>query len=329
MDMNRRRLAGGLAAMVVLLHPLAPSLAQPQNYPAKPVRIIIPGAAGAPPDILARALSPSLSQALGQPFVVDNRIGANGIIGMEAVVKAVPDGYTLCITQGAPVSLNPYFYRKLSYEPLRDLAPVVNVGVIAASILVSSSVSVRSMRELIDQARARPQSLLWATWGPGSFSDLYRAWAESAFGVSVRDVPYKTPIQAFNAVVAGEAHVMLNASGSLPPFIESGKIRALATIGPARYPTLPDVPSFSELGYDLDFRGWVGVFAPAGTPGEVVSRLNAEINRIIGDPKFIERFLVPASIEHRGGTPEQFASFLKSDRETAGRLVKLTKVQPE
>ena len=308
---------------------LASWCADAQTYPAKPVRIIIPGAAGAPPDILARAVSQPLSQALGQPFIVDNRVGANGIIGMEAVIRSAPDGYTLCITQGAPVSLNPYFYRKLPYEPLRDLAPIVNMGVIAASILVSSSVSAKSMRELIDQAKAKPESLLWATWGPGSFSDLYRVWAENAFGVSFREVPYKTPIQAFNAVIAGEAHVMLNASGSLPPFIQAGKIRALATIGPTRYRTLPDVPSFGELGYDVDFRGWVGVFAPAGTSRDIILKLNGEINRIIGDQKFIEKFLVPASVEHRGGTPEQFAAFLKADRETAGRLVKLTKVVPE
>lgn len=318
-----------LALAALLQGALAAPWVHSQSYPSKPVRIVIPGAAGAPPDILARAVSPSLSQALGQAFVVDNRVGANGIIGMETVIKSAPDGYTLCITQGAPVSLNPYFYSKLSYEPLRDLAPIVNMGVIAASILVSASVPVKSMRELIDHMKAKPESLIWATWGPGSFSDMYRAWAENAFGVTFREVPYKTPIQAFNAVMAGEGHVMLNASGQLPPFINAGKIRAIATLGANRYRTLPDVPSFAELGYDVDFRGWVGVFAPAGTPRDIVLKLNEEINKVIADPKFIERFFVPASVEHRGGTPEAFAAFLKVDRETAGKLVKLTKVKPQ
>lgn len=321
-------------ARLIVIVALVPALlavpwASAQTYPARAVRIIIPGGSGAPPDIIARALSQPLTQTFGQPFVVENRVGANGIIGMEAVVKSAPDGYTLCITQGAPVSLNPYFYSKLPYEPLRDLAPIVNVGVIAASIVVSASVPANSMRELIEAIRSKPESLLWATWGAGSFSDLYRAWAQNAFGVSFRDIPYKTPTQAFNAVVAGEANVMLNASGLLPPLIKAGRIKALATIGPGRYQTLPEVPSFAELGYDVDFRGWVGVFAPAGTPQEIVSKLNAEINRLIADPIFGERFLLPASVERRGGTPEEFAAFLKADRETAGKLTRLAKVKPQ
>ena len=324
------KIGARLFAIVVFFPMLCVSpSAGAQTYPARPVRIIIPGGAGAPPDIIARALSQPLTQTLGQPFVVENRVGANGIIGMETVVKSAADGYTLCITQGAPVSLNPYFYSKLSYEPLRDLAPIVNVGVIAASIVVSASVQANSMRELIEQIKAKPESLLWATWGAGSFSDLYRAWAQNAFGVSFRDIPYKTPTQAFNAVVAGEANVMLNASGLLPPLIKAGKIKALATIGPSRYVTLPDVPSFAELGYDVDFRGWVGVFAPAGTPREIVLKLNGEINRIIADPGFGERFLVPASVERSGGTPEEFAAFLKADRETAGKLTRLANVIPQ
>lgn len=300
-----------------------------QNYPSKPVRVIIPGAPGAPPDILARAMAQSMSQALGQSWVVDNRVGANGIIGMEAVVKAAPDGYTLCVTQGAPVSLNPFFYTKLSYEPLRDLAPVANMGVIAASILVSATVQPNSMREMIDQVRAKPESLIWATWGPGSFSDLYRAWAENAFGVKFQEVPYKTPIAAFQAVMSGEGHVMLNASGQLPNFVKAGKIKVLGTLGPNRYRTLPDVPSFAELGYDVDFRGWVGAFAPAGTPRDIVQRLNAEINKVLADTEFGEKFLVPASVEFKATTPDEFGRFLKVDRELAGRLTRLAKVKPE
>ncbi|OGA05065.1 MAG: hypothetical protein A3I00_07895 [Betaproteobacteria bacterium RIFCSPLOWO2_02_FULL_64_12] len=318
-----------ITLLAVSIGTLAAPLTNAQTYPARPVRIVIPGGSGAPPDIIARALSQPLTQTFGQPFVVENRVGANGIIGMEAVVKSAPDGYTLCITQGAPVSLNPYFYSKLPYEPLRDLAPIVNVGVIAASIVVSASVPANSMRELIEAIRSKPESLLWATWGAGSFSDLYRAWAQNAFGVSFRDIPYKTPTQAFNAVVAGEANVMLNASGLLPPLVKAGRIKVLATIGPGRYQTLPEVPSFAELGYDVDFRGWVGVFAPAGTPQEIVSKLNAEINRLIADPTFGERFLLPASVERRGGTPGEFAAFLKADRETAGKLTRLANVKPQ
>jgi tripartite-type tricarboxylate transporter receptor subunit TctC len=308
---------------------LAASFALAQTYPAKPVHLIIPNGTGAPPDILARALAPPLSQALGQPVVVDNRVGANGIVAVEAVVRAPADCYTLCVTQGAPISLNPFFYAKLPYEPLRDLAPIANIGVIAATIIASTSAPVKSMRELVEWAKQKPSTVVWGTWGSGSFSDLYRAWAESTFGVSYLELPYKTSTHAFNAVMSGEAHVMLNASGPLPRFIEAGKIRGLATIGPTRYRALPEVVSFFELGYDVDFRGWVGVLGPAATPRDIATKLNGEINRIIADEKFAERFLTPASIEARVGTPEEFAAFLKADRETAGRLMKLTKVKPQ
>ena len=313
-----------VAAFLLLAHG-----AIAQSYPTKLVRIIIPGATGAPPDILSRAMGPSMAQALGQPWVVENRVGANGIIGMEAVIRAAPDGYTLSITQGAPVSLNPYFYSKLPYEPLRDLAPIANMGVIAASILVSAATPISTMRELIDMARAKPETLLWSTWGPGSFSDLYRAWTESAFNVKFQELPYKASSAAFLAVVSGEAHVMLNASGALTSLAKAGKIKVLATIGPSRYRTLPDVPSFAELGYDMDFRGWVGAFAPAGTSRDIIQRLNMEINRVLADSAFGEKFLVPGSVEFKPGTPEEFGRFLKVDRELAGRLTKLAKVKPE
>ena len=261
---------------------LAASLATAQTYPAKPVRILIPGAAGAPPDILSRAMGPAMSQALGQPWVVENRVGANGIIGMEAVVRSNPDGYTLSITQGAPLSLNPYFYSKLPYEPLKDLAPIANMGVIAASILVSAATPVNSMRELIDMAKAKPETLLWSTWGPGSFSDLYRAWTESYFNVKFQELPYKASSAAFQSVISGEGHVMLNASGALP-----------------------------------------------GTSRDIIVRLNTEINKVLSDTAFGEKFLVPGSVEFKPGTPEEFGRFLKVDRELAGRLTKLAKVKPE
>ena len=300
-----------------------------QSYPSKPVHIVIPNAAGAPPDILSRAMAQPMSQALGQPWVIENRVGANGIIGMEAVVRAAPDGYTLSVTQGAPISLNPYFYSKLPYEPLRDLVPIANMGVIAASIMVSASVPVNSMRELIDLARAKPESLVWSTWGPGSFSDLYRAWAESTFNVKFLELPYKASSAAMQSIIAGEGHVMLNASGALTSLAKAGKIKVLATIGPNRYRNLPDAPSFAELGYDVDFRGWVGAFAPVGISRDIVVRLNAEINKVLSDTAFGEKFLVPGSIEFKAATPEEFGKFLKADREVAGRLTKLAKVKPE
>ena len=304
------------------------ALAQAQVYPAKLVRILVPSAAGAPPDTMARAMAPLLQQALGQPFVVENRVGANGIVGMEAFFRSAPDGYTLLVVNGAPITLNPFFYTKLSYDP-RELQPIINIGVIAASIVEHASVPANSFKELIEMARQKPDTVIWANWGSGSFPDLYRAWAQNTFGVVFRDVPYKTPDQAMTALVAGEVQVLLNTPGLFAPQVKAGKLKPLATIGPRRSPHLPDTPSFSELGLDLDFRGWVGSFAPPGTPRDIVQKMNAEMGRLVADPAFTGKFLTPASVEAVGGTPEDFAAFLKKDRETAARLTKLADVKPQ
>jgi tripartite-type tricarboxylate transporter receptor subunit TctC len=316
-----------LLLALALLAPASTTVAQ--SYPSKPVRFILPSAAGTPTDIMARAMAPSLLQALGQPFVVDNRTGANGIIGMEAFVRSAPDGYTLLVTQAAPVTLNPYFYAKLSYDPVRDIDPVINVGTIAASITAHASVSASSMKDLVELARRSPDTVLWATWGPGSFSDLYRVWTEATFGVKFREVPYKTPDQAFNAVLAGESQVLLSASNLFAPPVKAGKMHALATIGLRRSPHLPDTLSFAEQGLDLDYRGWVGVFAPAGTPRDVVMKVNAAIAKLVQDKAFVDKYLTPGSVEPVGGSPEDFAAFLRKDRETTAQLVKLARVKPQ
>ena len=327
--MSRARAPQLLARVLGLAFAGLAATALAQAWPAKPIRVVVPGAVGTPGDLAARAFGPALAASLGQPLVVENRPGANGIIGVEAVVRAAPDGYTLLSTQGATISLNPWFYAKLPYEPLRDLAPVVNVGLIAAGLYGSAQVPAASLKDLMDAARGKPGDLVWATWGSGSFSDLYRAWAESQFGVTFREVSYKSPDQAAIAVMTGEAQVMLNTPAVMAPQVRAGKLRGLATIGQRRAPQLPDVPSFSELGLDLDFRGFVGVFAPAGTPREIVSRLNADMARQIADPEVARLLLERVSIEPRGGTPEEFAAFLKKDRETAGRLSKLANVKPQ
>ncbi len=321
MNFPTRMIAG--VALALALHPAAA-----QTYPSKPVKILVPSAAGAPPDFMARAMAPLLYQALGQPFVVENRVGANGIVGMEQFMRSAPDGYTILVANGAPVTLNPFFKIKLPYEP-RELVPIIDIGVIAASIAENASVPASSFKQLIDLARQKPDTIIWANWGSGSFSDLYRAWAQNTFGVVFREVPYKTPDQAMTALVSGEVQVLLNTPGLFAPHVKAGKLKPLATIGPKRSVHLPETPSFAELGFDLDFRGWVGSFAPPGTPKEIVQRLNAEMGRLVADSAFVARYFTPASVEPVGGTPEEFAAFLKKDRETAARLTRLANVKPD
>ncbi|MBI2960839.1 MAG: tripartite tricarboxylate transporter substrate binding protein [Betaproteobacteria bacterium] len=306
--------------------PSAHSLAQ--GYPSRLVRVIQPLGVGSPGDLVSRAIAQSLSQTLGQPVVVENRVGANGIIGMEGCAKAAPDGYTICVPSFSQVTMNPVIYSKLPYDPLRDLAPVINIGVINSSIVVNASVPVNTLRELFALAKTKPGALNWGSWGVGSFPHLYLAWMQHSTGTSFTHVPYKTIALAVGAVVAGEVQVLLNTPGLVAPQVKAGKVKVLAVIGRKRSPLL-DAPTLEEAGFELPITSWVGVTAPAGTPKDIVQRLNAEIAALLADPKFVERVLAPMSVDPIGGSPEEFAAFLRKDREIAEKVAKLARLKTE
>lgn len=326
------RAFGGLVGIAIAFFLAASAQAQieaAKDYPSRTIHLIIPGTVGSPAGLMGRGIAQSLAQMIGQPVVVDERPGANGILAMEACAKAAPDGYTLCLPNNSSVSINPFVYVKLPYDPLRDFAPVINTGFVNGAILVHPSVPANSMRELIELAKSNPEKLNWATWGVGSFAHLTLAWTQNNTGASFMHVPYKSPGQALQAVLAGEAQVTQNNPGAALPLIKAGKLKALVLAGHKRSTILPGVASFVEEGFDLDFPGWNGVFAPAGTPKAIVQRLNTEIGKLLADPKFIERFLTPLGIEPVSNSPEEFAAFLKVDRETAAKVVKLAKIQPQ
>ena len=314
------------ALLTALLSALA-ALAQP--YPNKPIRMIVNSGPGGPSDLVARGMSQLLPTSLGQTVVVENRSGASGIIGADAVAKSPADGYTLLMTVSSPITLNAYFYTKLPYDPHRDFTPISLISVITAMIAAHPSLPVASMNELIGMARANPEGINFGSWGVGSFSDLYRAWLENRFGVRFRHIPYKEANQATAALLAGEVQVLLNPVGLLAPHVRAGKLKGLATVGERRSPALPDLPSFTEIGYDLNFLGWVGAFGPGGMPRDVTQRLNTEMGKLVTDPDFAAKFLRPQSMDGRGGSIEAFQTFLTADHETAGRLAKLAGVKPE
>ena len=295
------------------------------DYPNRPIKIIQPLGIGTPADIFSRAIAQQLSEKLGQPIIVENKVGANGLIGMDACAKALPDGYTICVPSFSQVSLNPVIYPNISYEPLRDLSPVVLVGLITSSISVNSALPVNSIKELIDLAKAKPDTINWSSWGVGSFSHLHLAWLESATGAKFRHVPYKTIDQALTATLSGETQVFMNTPGLIQAHVKSGKLRAIAVAGPKRSPLL-DVPTLKEQGYNAEFVSWIGVTVPVGTPKEVIQKLNFEMNKSISDPKFVEKVLTPISVEAIGGTPEEFGAFMKTDREVTSKLAKVAKI---
>ncbi|MSQ51416.1 MAG: tripartite tricarboxylate transporter substrate binding protein [Betaproteobacteria bacterium] len=302
---------------------------QAQTYPVKPIRAIVPGGTGGPVDTSARAVAQALSQRMGQSVVVDNRPGANGIIGVEACVKAAPDGYTMCVSQMGAISINPFIYPKLSYNPPRDLSPVTLLGVTTDGIAVNSSVRAASMRELMQLAKAKPGALNWGSWGNTSISYLHLAWLQKQADVSFTSISYKAADQAVVAIGTGEIDVLLSSTGNFVRGNVQEKVRVIAITGAKRSANFPGIPTLVEQGFDLDFPGGVGVFVPAGTPREVVTRLNGEINRLLADAAFVKRFLAPFEIEPSILTPEEFTAFLKRHRDTAELLFKTANIRIE
>jgi tripartite-type tricarboxylate transporter receptor subunit TctC len=329
-DLRRAICDGLLVATWICCSLSAPALGAeaPQTYPSRLIRVIQPLGPGSPGDIVSRAIANSLTRTLGQPIVVENRVGANGIIGMEACARAAPDGYTICVPSFSQISTNPVLYKKLPYDPLVDLDPVILIGAINSSIAVNSSVPVNSLRELAELAKSKPGALNWGSWGIGSFSHLYMAWFETVTGASFTHVPYKTVGQAMTGLISGEIQVLLNTPGAMQPLAKAGKVKVLAIVSRHRSPLI-NAPTLTEAGFDLPLVSWVGVTAPAGTPKYIVQRLNSEISKLLADPMFVEKSLAPLSIDPIGGAPDAFAAFLKTDRAVVERVAKSIKLQQQ
>jgi tripartite-type tricarboxylate transporter receptor subunit TctC len=321
-----------IAAVASVAIVMAFADAAAQAYPNKPIRVIRPHPAGASGDIQARGIAQVLSQQYGQPFVIENRVGGDGIIGAEACAKAAPDGYTLCSTDSAVITANPVVRASLPYDPLRDFAPVINLGFGNSFLLVNPSLPVRSVKELLDLARAKPGTLAWATAGTSSAAHFYAEWMRNSQGIAFLNVPYKTNTQAMQAAVAGEVQVSTYQIGLAMPIVKAGKLRALATAGFERSPYAPDLPSFRESGIDVSISPWWGWFVPAGTSRAIVQRLNADIAKLFEDAAFREKFATALAFEMVGPalrSPDEFAAFLKSDRDTYARIAKLAGVKPQ
>jgi tripartite-type tricarboxylate transporter receptor subunit TctC len=299
-----------------------------QSYPTKPVRMLIPAAAGGVSDIAARAMLPYLSQALGQPVVAENRVGANGNIGTEYCAKAPADGYTACFLQGVLIALNPLAYASVPFNTDRDFAPVAHLNWFESAIVVNAALPVANLRELMDLARAKPGALNWGSIGIGSSSHLYMEWFQAKRGAVFNHVPYKANPELLLAANGGDVQAMLNTPGATLPHAKAGKLRVLGVIH-KRSPLMPDVPTLNEQGFDLDFRNWNALFFQKAVPEDIVRRWNAESNRIVRDAKFEERFLTPASLSASGGTPAELAEIVRSTRATAAELVRIAKLKLE
>ena len=302
-----------------------------QSYPSKPVRFIMPHVAGGPHDTVARGMAQAFSQSFGQPFVVESRPGGDGIVGLSACASAAPDGYSLCLGYGSPFTLNPLLYAKLPYDTMRDFAPIMHLGYLYSAVIAHPSVLSVSLRELIDYSKSRPKTITWGTFGPGSITNLYVEWMNRTLDAGFYSVAYKSAIPAATAVLSGEVQVAVLTVGVAAQQVKAGKIKALAVIGgDKRSGSMPNLPTMRESGVDLTLTNWWGLFGRAGTPPDVLQRLHAETKKLIDDAKFVETFFARQGFEFSdpvGGSPEQFAAFLRADSETNARTLKITGVR--
>ena len=304
--------------------------AQTAPYPSRPIRFIVPLIPGGGNDLLARIIAERMSPVVQQPVVVENRPGAGGNVGTEYVARQPADGHTILITSPTHV-INPSFFAKLPYDPIRDFAAVSLIATIPFVLTVNASVPARNVKELIALARSQPGKLTYGTAGVGTPHHLSTEMLSSATGIKLVQVPYKGAGALVPALVSGEITMTIGALSSLLPHVRSGRVRALAVAAPTRTPVLPDVPTIAEAaglpGYGMV--SWFGVLAPAGTPSQVIARLNTEINRIVQNPQVAKEKLGPVGLEPVGTTPEAFAEVLKTELVKYAKVAKDAGIKPE
>jgi len=307
---------------------VAPGDAGAQQYPTKPLRLIIPFPPGGPRDIQARLIGPKLTEAWGQPVVIDNRAGANGIIGFELAAKAPPDGHTLVIISAGFASAE-LLYGKLPYDPLRDFVAITMLTRGPGILVVHNALPVKSVKELIAYARARPGQLHYGSAGNGAPSHLSVELLAAMTGVQFNHVPYKGMAPALTDVISGQIHMSLPTIPGGLPHAQSGRVRALGVTGAKRSAAAADIPTIAEAGVaGFEASNWYGLAAPAGTSRSIVMRLNQEIARILALPD-VRANLLAMGMETESISPEAFAEFLKNDAMKWGRVIKAAGLKSE
>ena len=298
-------------------------VAAAQTYPNRAVRIVVPFPPGGTSDILARTIASRLGEPLGQPVVVENRPGAGGNIAAEHVAKSAPDGYTL-IMGTSSLAISQSLYRKLNYDLVRDFAPITQAVNYANLLVVHPSTPYRTTQELIAAAKAKPGALSYGTAGNGTPPHMTGELFKSYTGVDIQHIPYKGGAPAIADLLAGQIPLMFDNVPPLLPHVRSGKMRALAVTSLARISVLPDVPTLHELGLkDFDAVGWNGLLAPAGTPREIVSRVHAEVVRILAIPE-VRTNLLTQGADIVGNTPEQFGAWIRTEVKKWGEVIRIS-----
>lgn len=311
----------GLVSLVALACVVAVSGARAQPaYPNKPVKLVVPFAAGGSTTLLARMLTERLGQNMGQPFVIDNRAGAGGNVGMEYVARSEPDGYTLLL---GPIgmAINPAMYPKMSFDPLKDFAPISLYAGVPNLLIVHPSVPARNVGELIAYAKANPGKLTYASSGVGTSSHLTAEMLKSAAGIFILHIPYRGGAPAMQDLMGGQVHMLFEQVPSVLPEVQGGRVRALGITSAKRLPAAPEIPAVAESLAGFEVNAWMGIVAPKGTPPQIVARLNAEIVKALNDPAF-QAQLARVGATAMPSSPADYTKFLASETTRWTRIVK-------
>jgi len=322
--MNRKTIV-----LFQLLLLAAPHAAAQAPYPSKPIRIVVAYAPGSTLDIMARILGPKVSDAMGQPVIVENRTGAGGMIGMDATAKAAPDGYTIGVGALGPNATNPALYKKTPFDPVKDLTGVTLLATGPVVIVVHPSVPARTVKELVALAKARPGELAYGTPGVGTSPHLAGELFQSVTGTKLLHVPYKGNPEALGDLMGGQLSIVFSGMPPVVPLVKAGRMRAVATTGPQRAPSLPDAPTVAEAGYPgAGMVIWYGIVAPGATPKPAIARLHAEINKAMKLPDVRERF-VALGADPVASTPEEFSALIRDEYARWSKLIREAGIKAE
>jgi tripartite-type tricarboxylate transporter receptor subunit TctC len=303
--------------------------ASAQAYPAKPIRYIVPFPAGGGQDLVVRALAPRMSEALGQTVIVDNRPGAATMVGAELAAKSPPDGYTVFNGSNTTLAINPNLYSKVPYDPIKDFVAVTQIASLPNLLVVHPSLPVRTVKDLATLARNRPGQLNYGSSGTGTPAQLAGVMFGDEAHAKLVHVPYRGSSQALTALISGETQMMFGSMTSTLPFVKSGRLRAIAVTGAKRSLAAPDVPTVAEAAFPgFEAVTWYGLFVPAGTPAAIISKLNAEVVKILRAPDFRD-WLVAQGADPVGSTPDELAAFVKTELVKYAKIVKDSGMRPD
>jgi len=301
-----------------------------QGWPSKPVRIVVAYPPGGGIDVMARQIAEKVTPAWGQPVVVENKPGANTILATDSVAKSPADGHTILMTTDATFSINPHLYSKLPFDTQRDFIPVTMLVLLQQLLVAHPALPANTLEELIRIAKAKPGSINYASYGSGSQPHLSGEMLKNKAGIDLVHVPYKGISLAVPAVMAGEVQLTFAGIATSMPQLKAGRIKPIAIGGPKRSPLLPEVPTFTELGYpEVETHAWFGLFLPAGSPPNAVARIHTDVKRVLEEPEFRQKQLIEKGYDVVGSSPDEFAAYIRKDSESRGRAVKISGARAE